>query len=294
MGVRTLIAGLVGAVAGLGVLLVVAGLFGGPGGDVARPRPARWRSVDRLNLRIALALGSAAVVYAVTRWPVGAAAAAVFGLTGPTLVGARARRQREVERIEAVARWAEQLRDTMSAAAGLHEAVGVTARVAPLAIRAEVQELAAAMRREPLAVALRHFAARVASPAGDQVAVALILASERHGSRLSEVLGRVAAAARAEASLRLRIEAQRARTYSQARLISGVIAGVVVAYVVLNDAYLAPFATPVGQLVLAGVCALWFASFWGLVRLAEMEPGERILAPAATDGEDRADRAVPA
>jgi Flp pilus assembly protein TadB len=172
----------------------------------------------------------------------------------------------------------------MSAAAGLHEAIGVTARVAPLPIRAEVQDLAARLRREPLSQAARHFAARLANPAGDHVAVALILASERHGARLSEVLGQVAAATRAEASLRLRIEAQRARTYSQARLISGVIGAVVAAYIVLNRSYLAPFGTPIGQVVLAGVCALWFGSLWALLRLAEVAPGERVLAPVASSG----------
>ena len=82
---------------------------------------------------------------------------------------------------------------------------------------------------------LRQF---VASPTrGDQVAVALLLASERHGARLAGVLDRVAAAARAD--LRLRIEAQQ-RAASQARLVSGVIASVV-AIVVLNRSYLAPF-----------------------------------------------------
>ena len=204
-----MVAGFLGAVAGLGILLVVAGLRGVPAGTLGSAAQ-RWSpNVDRLSLRLGLALGAAVVVYAVTRWPVGAVAGAVFGFTAPTLLGARARRRREVERIEAVARWAEQLRDTMSAAAGLHEAIGVTARVAPLPIRTEVQELAARLRQAPLPGALRCFASQLACPAGDQVAVALILASERHGARLSDVLSRVAAASRAEASLRLRIEAQR-------------------------------------------------------------------------------------
>ena len=61
-------------------------------------------------------------------------------------------------------------------------------------------------------------------------------------------------------------------------LVSGVIASVVVIYVVLNRSYLAPFGTPVGQVVLAAVCALWFLSFWALVRLAAFEPGPRLLA----------------
>jgi hypothetical protein len=217
-------------------------------------------------------------------------AAALFGWTAPTLLGARSRRRREAERVEAVARWAEQLRDTMAAAAGLHEAIGVTARVAPQPIRSEVQELAARLRRVPLADAARHFAAAVGNAAGDQVAVALILASERHGARLAEVLGRVAAATRAEAALQLRIEAQRARTYSQARLISGVIAGVVAVYIVLNRQYLAPFATVSGQLVLALVCGLWFASLWALVRLAEVAPGERLLGQVAALGPTEAGR----
>ena len=164
----------------------------------------------------------------------------------------------------------------MTAAAGLHEAIGVTARVAPLAIRAAV-ELATGLQSERLPVLLRRFASRVANPAGDQVAVALLLASERHGARLADVLDRVAAAARAEATL-ARIEAQRARAASQARLVSGVIASVVAIYVVLNRSYLAPFGTPLGQVVLAAVCGLWFLSFWALVRLASVEPGSRLLA----------------
>ena len=178
----TLAAGLLGCFAGLGLLVVVLGWRGLPAG-VTRGR-RRHRRLEQLNLRVGLAVGAAVIVGAVTRWPVASVAAAVFGWTAPTLLGARSRRRRDVERTEAVARWAEQLRDTMSAAAGLHEAIGVTARVAPLAIRAEVQELAARLRREPLAEATRHFAAQVANPAGDQVAVALILASERHGARL--------------------------------------------------------------------------------------------------------------
>jgi tight adherence protein B len=273
----TLVAALLGAGVGLGLLVVVAGVRGVPRPSATRARVAWRRRVDHLERRVALGLAAAIAVLALTGWPVAAIAAAVFGVTAPSLLGAKARRQREVDRIEAVARWAEQLRDTMSAAAGLHEAIGVTARVAPLPIRVEVQELAARLRHEPLAVAVRRFAGRLASPSGDQVAVALLLASERHGARLSDVLSRVAAAARAEATLRLRVEAQRARTSSQARLIAGVIAGVVAIYVVLNRSYLAPFGTPVGQAVLAVVCGMWFVAFWALVRLAGMPSGERIL-----------------
>ena len=271
-----LVAGLLGSALAAGLLLIVVGVRGVPVGDA--PRRRLTPDVDRLNLRLALAVGAAVMVYAATGWPIGAVAGLAFGWSAPTLVGAKAARQREIDRIEGVARWAEQLRDTMKAAAGLHEAIGVTARVAPLAIRSAAEELAAGLQRERLPVLLKQFASRVANPAGDQVAVALLLASERHGARLVDVLDRVAVAARAEATLRLRIEAQRARAASQARLVSGVIASVVGIYVVLNRSYLAPFGTPLGQVVLAAVCGLWFLSFWALVRLASVEPGPRLLA----------------
>jgi Flp pilus assembly protein TadB len=275
-----LVAGVLGALLGFGVLLIIAGARGAL--PRWQPRAGAGR-FDRFNIRLGLAIGAGIAAYALTRWPVAAAAAALLGWSMPTVTGARAKRRREVERIEAIARWAEQLRDTMKAAAGLHEAIGVTARVAPLPIRQEVEALAARLRRQPLAHAARQFAADVANPAGDHVAVALVLAADRHGARLSEVLGQVAAATRAEAAMRLRVEAQRARTHNQAQLISGVIGAVVLVYIVLNRGYLAPFGTPVGQAVLGLVCGLWFASLWALVRLAEVGQGERILAPTGAE-----------
>ena len=192
----TLVAGLLGAVAGLGVLLlVVSGVRGVPAGTLgSRGSPTGGDVSTGSTSALALALGPRS---SSTRSLAGRSVplpVSSSGFTAPTLIGARAKRRREVERIEAVARWAEQLRDTMSAAAGLHEAFGVTARVAPLAIRTEVQELAPSLRHDRCR-ALRRFAAQLASPAGDQVAVALLLASERHGARLSDVLSRVAAAA---------------------------------------------------------------------------------------------------
>ena len=67
---------------------------------------------------------------------------ASMGLLGwmiPTFVGLRARRRRQLARSEAIAIWAEMLRDLLVSNAGLHEAIGKSARVAPAAIRDEVQ-----------------------------------------------------------------------------------------------------------------------------------------------------------
>ena len=61
----------------------------------------------------------------------------------PRVLGRDPEHARRVARIEAVATWTEMLRDTLSAAAGLEQAILATAPLAPVAIRGEITELAA-------------------------------------------------------------------------------------------------------------------------------------------------------
>ena len=192
-----------------------------------------------------------------TGWPVGALLAGAGGWASPSLAGAKARRKAELGRLEALAVWAEQLRDTIGAAAGLQEAILATAKVAPLPIRAEVAELATRLRREPLSVALRRFAGSLADPAADQIVAALALASERQAGNLVGLLSEVASAARQQVSMRLRIETGRARTYTQTMSVALITGGSVGLLVVMRSSYLDPYDTAVGQMVLAGVGLLF-------------------------------------
>src|SRR5581483_5230618 len=180
----------------------------------------------------------------------------------------RRRRESAIARTEAVAAWAEMLRDTMAGAAGLQEAVAATARVAPEAIRPEVRALAMRIEREPFVPAVRRFAAEVGDPVGDLVVAALVLAAERQSGSLGEVLGAAAASARASATMRLRVEAGRARTYTSTRMIVGVTVSFAVGLVLFNRQYLEPFDSAAGQLVLAAIAALFGFGVWSLSRLA--------------------------
>ncbi len=110
------------------------------------------------------------------------------------------------------------------AAAGLEQAIIATAPVAPLPIRAEVVTLAVRLEGERLAPALRAFADEVADPTGDLVVAALVLAAEHQAQRLGELLGSLAAAARDQATMRLRVEAGRARTRTSVKVVVGVTA----------------------------------------------------------------------
>jgi tight adherence protein B len=269
------LAAICGAGLGLGLLLVIAGWRGV---DVALPKRRIGRvRVERANLRLGLAIGAAVVVGSATGWPVGALLAGLAGWGAPGLLGGVRQRNAAVGRIEAVAGWAEMLRDTMSGAAGLEQAIVATAPLAPLPIRAEVASLALRLEVERLAPALRAFADEVADPTCDLVVAALVLAAEHQAQRLAELLGSLAAAARDQATMRLRVEAGRARTRTSVKVIVGVTGALVLGLAVFNHGYLAPYDTATGQLVLLLVGAIFAAAFLWLARMTRPARVDRFL-----------------
>ncbi len=274
----TALAGLLGAGVGLGLVFAWAGWRG-----VTLPRSARSPTrpkVERATLRLGLAAGGAVVVGAATGWPVGALLAGLAGWGLPGLLGGTKGRGDGLARIEAVAGWAEMLRDTMAGAAGLEQAIVATAAVAPLPIRAEVATLAVRLEGERLAPALRGFADEVADPTMDLVVAALVLAAEHQASRLGELLGSLAQAARDQATMRLRVEAGRARSRTSVKVVVGVTAGLALGLAVLNRSYLAPYDSALGQLVLLLVGAMFAGAFVWLSHMTRPSAPERFLARA--------------
>ena len=273
------LAALCGAGVGVGLLLVVAGWRG-----VDLPHPshhlARHR-VERANLRLGLAAGAAVVVGAATGWPVGAVLAGLAGWGAPGLLGGARRQQAAVGRIEAVAGWAEMLRDTMAGSAGLEQAIIATAPLAPLPIRAEVATLAVRLEGERLAPALRAFADEVADPTCDLVVAALVLAAEHQAQRLGELLGSLAAAARDQATMRLRVEAGRARTSTSVKVIVGATGTLMAGLALFNRGYLAPYDTATGQLMLVLVGGVFAAAFTWLARMTRPVVVDRFLTDAS-------------
>ena len=273
------LAGLLGAGVGVGLVAIWAGWRGTDRQPAVRR--VLWPKVERANLRVALAAGAAVVVGAATGWPVGAVLAGLAGWGAPSLVGGTRARQAAVARIEAVAAWAEMLRDTMAGSAGLEQAIIATAPLSPLPIRAEVVTLAVRLEGERLAPALRAFAEDVADPTCDLVVAALVLAAEHQAQRLGELLGTLAGAARDQATMRLRVEAGRARTRTSVRVIVGATGALVAGLAVLNRGYLAPYDSATGQLALVLVGAMFAAAFVWLSRMTRPQAAERFLAVSA-------------
>lgn len=274
----TALAAFCGAALGLGVVLIAAGLRGGE--LPALPRRRFALRMDRAALRIGGAVLAAVLVGAATGWPVGAllAGAATFSL--PALLTEDRAHAAMVARIEAIAGWAEMLRDTIAGAAGLEQAIVATAPLAPPPIRDDVLLLATRLDRQRLAPALRAFADDVADPTCDLVVAALLLAAEHQAQRLGELLGSLAQAARDQATMRLRVEAGRARTRTSVRVIVGVTVALAFTLALLNQSYLEPYDSALGQLVLLAVGGAFATGFVWLARMTRPVRPERLLAPS--------------
>jgi tight adherence protein B len=271
---------LLGAVTGLGVLLVICGLRG----TVPRQDSRRWRSFmaavrgQASGPRVAGTLAAAVVVAAVTRWPVGTLLAALAAWFLPPILGPDREHARAVEKIEAIASWTEQLRDTLAAAAGLEQAILATAPIAPAPVRDYVAGLAARIRQgQRLPAGLRAFATEAADPAADLVVAALLLAAEQQARDLGQLLAGLADSARQHAAMRMRIAASRARIRTGSRIIIAATMALTVGLLAWSRAFLQPYDTAAGQLVLAAVGGCFAAAFWWLNRIAGIADPPRIL-----------------
>jgi tight adherence protein B len=212
-------------------------------------------------------------VLLLTGWPVTAVFVGVGGYLLPTQAAAKRRRKEAVDRVEAIAVWAENLRDTMAASAGMQEALRTSARVAPAPISVEVNDLAVRLQHESVISALRRFAADMHHPLSDMVVASLIMASSRHGGSLQGVLAMAAKSARDWASMWRHIEGGRAQVYAQSRMAGWVSFIVTSFFVLVRRDFLRPFDSFFGQMVMFVVCSAFFASGVAIYRLGQpLEP----------------------
>jgi tight adherence protein B len=287
----TALAALCGAGVGGGLVLLIAAIRGVPpraGSPRENQRPGRWAAKAGLGPRAALALAGGLGVGLLTRWPAGLLLGGLLGWAWPSVFATGQTTRRAIARVDAIATWAEMLRGMTASAASVEQAVLATVPLAPEPVRPELEDLARRLRSEqvPLAVALRPLADGLDDEVGDLVVAALIVAaspSQRSGG-LAEQLAELATAARDKATMRLRVLTGQARLHAAARLITLITLVVVGVLLVFDRAFLAPYGTPVGQLALLGVGAIFASGLVGLGRLGRHQSGERFLSLALEEG----------
>lgn len=257
---------------GLGIVLVALGLARRP---AAARQPTRWPSVELPRGRFALAAGIGLAVLAVTGWPVMALATAAGTWC---LAGQQGQAQAAtIERTEALATWAEMLRDAAGTPRGIEGVLVVTASSAPLPIRPVVGRFADRLTYEPLDAALPDLAGELDHPVADQIVASIALSATSGAREIRSVLDDLARAARDEARMLRRLEVSRQRPRSDMRQVVVIVAAVVVGLSLVGRDYLAPYGTLGGQLVLAMAGLFWVGGFVWMSRLGRIEPPRRFL-----------------
>lgn len=262
MGMESL---LVATVFGFGLLLVFDGLV--------RPdvRVDPLRRVRALGPAWPAGAGGAATALILTGWPVAAMAGATLGATVPRALRTTRDERLSAERREAIAEVSARLRDAIRSGIGLSDALAQAASNAPSAIAPDLRRLVSEARVSGIATAADSFAERVPDPAAELLASALGLA-ERLGSRnLSEVLDSLAEATLSQAATVREARARQTRARMSARIVAAVPLLLLVAIRRANPAYLAPFGTPAGQMVLAFAIVLVWAGYRAMKRAARIE-----------------------
>jgi Flp pilus assembly protein TadB len=217
------------------------------------------------------------LAWAVTGWPVAAlvVAACVVGL--PYLLDAGRVAQRSIARIEAIEEWTRRLADVLATGVGLEQGLVASRATCPPPIAPQIDALVARLSaRWPTDQALRALADDLDDGAADFVVASLLLASRRRGPGLSSVLTAAAGSVGDEVAARRKIEAERARPRSTARLVTLITLGVA-GLLMLNGIYLAPYGDGLGQLVLLVIAAAFAGCLLWVRALTLAPPAPRFL-----------------
>lgn len=261
----------------LGLLLILTGYFGLlPTLDLSDATSAD--NADSKPVRMASAGGCLALVFLLTGWPAMALFGGAAGWQLPTLRATKRKRREAIDKVDAVAIWVETIRDNISGAAGLTQALRRSATTAPEPIRTEVRDLVLRLQHEPLVPTLRRFAADLAHPTSDMAVACLILASTRSAGSLSEILAQTAHSARDNATMMRNIDAGRRKMQSQAKTVTIICVVMSLLMIFGGGEFVEPYNSFTGQIVLFGICTLASFSAVAIHRLGRPVPQKRVFA----------------
>jgi Flp pilus assembly protein TadB len=282
----------------LGGALVVAGLIGLIAGlrktpiDPAAP-PGRRRSrvmarlmrTDRRTQLLSLVgLAGGVAVYLITGWLIALVIGPIAGIGLPVLLASGDSGGATVKKLEALEEWVRSLAGVLTVGVGLEEALRMTLRSVPDAIRPEVTTLVARLRaRWGTEAALRAFADDLDDATGDVVSASLILGARRRGAGLASVLESTAQSVADDVRARREIEAERAGPRSTARWVT-IITACVLGVLALTGDYIQPYSTPIGQVLIT----LFLAAYVGLLilmrNMSKGAPLPRFMGEDAREG----------
>lgn len=272
---QVLLAGALGAVLGLGVWLGLTAARGVRVVPEATRLVPRAVPAERAAAWLATSIIAGIIVWLITGWPVAGFGVALGVVAGPAALGGTVRRAEEAAKADAIATWADMIRDTMAGASGLEESLIQTAHVAPAAIRAQLQAFALRLRHQPLESALDDLASDLDHSSADLVVASLAAAARLEARDLGPLLARLAEAIRGDVRMRSRIEIGRARIRTSARIAVATTAATVAFLYLFARHLLEPYDTAAGQGWLLIVLAVFGGAGVMLHHYSQLDTPER-------------------
>jgi tight adherence protein B len=274
------VAGLLIAAGAVGVACAVRGV------TVLPQRSAR-RSTTQLRITPlhGAAVVAGAAMLLLTGWPVAAIAAAAGVVFVPTVLGGGKASQRLIVKSQGLADWTRRLADLISSgsAGSARDALERSLSSAPQPIAGEVARLVHRIGPVGVEPALYRFAAEVADPAAEKIAGVLILRDRNGGPGLAQVLTDLAQDLDERARMLREVEAERAKPRVNVRFIVILTVVLMVGTMLFIRPFLSPYSSVVGQLLLAGVFAIFAAAFRRMRRLGDPPPNPTVLVDPAGD-----------
>ncbi len=255
-----LLAALAGMLLASGVVLALPGtrFTSRRGGSKRRRTGAGLSAIPRRIRALALAGLAAGVVVAAISGVLVLVVVVPIAVVGlPALLGKPDTRERDM--LSAVEAWSRSL--AAGSATGrltLRDVIAVTRTSAPPVLRPAVDRLHARMASTwPTARALRAFAGELDSAWVDEVTIYLVQAADYSSAGLAEALHAIAGNLAAQVKLRAEVFKERERPRRVMIQITAITAGTVALVIVFaRTPQLAPYSTPVGQLLLTVVLSV--------------------------------------
>ena len=297
----SLAAALGGLAAVGGLLLAVAGLVGMAPAPARRrsrteqklraafgkgngPRPKAWWAQGRSRMAAAALLGLG--VWLVTGWLMGGLVTAVVIIGLPWLLNPTAGSAVQIKRLEAVEEWVRRMSDIHTVGISLEQSVQRSLQTVPAPIAPEVTRLVSRMAAGwTPQQAYRTFADELNDATVDEVAALLILHVEDRGAGLSKALRDLAQALADEVLMRRDVDADREKTRTNDRWVT-IFCLVIFGVSMLSGAYVQPYDTWFGRLLLTGIGVAFIAVKIWMRKMSSMPPAPRFLSPADQAGGD--------
>lgn len=271
---------LCGALLAGGAVFIAAG-FNNPASYIPRFSTKLWTdSVDKYQRRrlaqIAASLVLGLVAATITGWWLLLLVVPAVAFVLPLLLTAPP--NHELDLLQAMDRWLRTMSSLLPTGRSISDAIRLSSKKAPALLAPHLRALTVRLDdRWTIEQALMAMADELDSADADAVLAALSLAAQRGGTGAGATLAALADNLQDRLRALREISTERAKprfVVRQVTLISAVVLG---AAIVFGGSFFAPFGTPLGQMLLAALCAAYLGSLLMLRRMTLTRPRQRIL-----------------